>query len=92
MEAIRDINQQESEEKLRHCCRYTPEVFRDTKAEQDYPQEMWVVACPSCGKFVDHLVRESAIYIWNEFPEETERNPIDHEFIKRLENAKRGLG
>lgn len=89
MESIRDIDEQNSEEKLRRCCRYTPEIFRDTKV--GHTEEMWVVACPSCGKFVDHQERDGAIYKWNEFPEETERNPKDLEFIKRLENAKRGL-
>jgi len=86
MKAIKDINKQESEVKLRRCCRYTPEVFRDTKTEQVHPQDMWVVACSSCGKFSDHLDREQAVWKWNEGF--TERNPIDRDLVRRLENGR----
>ena len=78
---------QNGQEKIRTCCRYTPEIFRDTKV--GCTEEMWVAACPSCGKFSDHLERGKAIWKWNEGF--AEKNPKDLEFIKKLENAKRGL-
>ena len=78
---------QNGQEKIRTCCRYTPEIFRDTKVGST--EEMWLVACSDCGCFSDHPSRKEAIHLWNLGV--TDKNPPDLEFIARLNKEAKAL-
>ena len=45
------------------CCHKPPLMFYDTKAGAD--QEMIVLCCPICGKYVDDFKKDSLVKRWN---------------------------
>ena len=69
----------------KNCCSLKPQLFRDTKI--GHTVEKFVVTCGNCGKFSDDVDRSKAIWKWNNGFRE--RNPIDRDFVNKLERAKR---